>query len=216
MWAEPDRKWRRLKSHPLWEEIELRLRHHWSPRKVVDWLVTDHPKAKRVSHQTFYRYLHGKPDSWFVSDLVVAGAPKWLHGRVSRLMILEEHAAAIEVMKERLQAILALERGWNGMLIPEVRANMELLGRMLEQHMKLQRTMGLLPWGGPTSGLKEIPPGEDNADDDREFRTLVQCMVKMPADEFYRVLLHALGPPPRGTQPVATVVDVMPRRADDE
>ena len=111
MWAEPDRKWRRLKSHPLWEEIELRLRHHWSPRKVVDWLVTDHPKAKRVSHQTFYRYLHGKPDSWFVSDLVVAGAPKWLHGRVSRLMILEEHAAAIEVMKERLQAILALERG---------------------------------------------------------------------------------------------------------
>jgi hypothetical protein len=159
--SDPDRKWRRLKSHPLWEEFELRLRHHWSPRKVVDWLVTDHPKARRVSHQTFYRYLQGKPDSWFVSEVVVAGAPKWLHGRVSRLMILKEHAAAIEVMKERLQAMLTLERRWNGLPIPEVTRNMELLGKMLEQHLKLQLQTSE-PVFGVFSGLKGMPVGEND------------------------------------------------------
>ncbi len=41
-------------------------------------------------------------------------------------------------------------------------------------------------------------------------------MVKMPAEELCQVLLHALDPTPRGTQPVATVVDVTARRADDE
>ena len=143
--ADPDRKWRRLKAHELWDEIEIRLRHRWSPRKVTRWLEHEYPKAERVSFKTLYRYLEDKPKAWFVSELVVAGAPKKYQGRVSRLMILEEHAAAIEVMKERLQAMLALERGWNGVLIPEVRANMELLGRMFEQHLKLQQTTGLLP-----------------------------------------------------------------------
>jgi hypothetical protein len=40
-------------------------------------------------------------------------------------------------------------------------------------------------------------------------------MAKMPGDQFADLLQVALGPPP-GTQPVDTVSDVTPRRADDE
>jgi hypothetical protein len=100
--AAPDRKWRRLKTHKLWDDIEIRLRHRWSPRKVESWLKTEYPKVLPVSFKTLYRYLHNKPEGWFVSELVIAGASKVTHSRVSRLLVLEEHAAALELLKERI------------------------------------------------------------------------------------------------------------------
>jgi hypothetical protein len=101
------------------------------------------------------------------------------------------------------------------MPVPEVRNNLELLGRMLERHLKMEQAMGYLPSGGLYSAVKGDPLGDDNSGDDRGYLTLVKNLAGLPEDQFAEVLKLALGPPPPGTEPVDTVIDVTRVRADD-
>jgi hypothetical protein len=115
---DPEARWGWLKRHPRWDEIELRLRHRWTPRDVERWLRTQHPDAKTVSYQTLYRYREDKDEAWYVSPLVVGAE---LRRGVARLMVLQEHTALIEALKVRIRGALTLEATMDGLLIPEVR-----------------------------------------------------------------------------------------------
>jgi hypothetical protein len=65
-----------------------------------------------------------------------------LERRVTRLMVLEEHAQAIELLKTRVNGMLSWETEMKRFPLPEVGANLDVLERMLEQHFKLQRALG--------------------------------------------------------------------------
>jgi hypothetical protein len=208
---DPERRWRWLKKHPLWEEIELRLRHRWSPREVERWLRTDHATVKPVSFQTLYRYLEEKPEEWYIAAWAVS--PR-LQRSVSRLMVLEEHAALYEAMKRRVIKLLELETAMNGLPIPETRAGMEVLTRMLEAHQRMLQQMGVVPSVGGALGR----PADDDPGDDRGFAALVRQIVDLPKDEFGTLLTLALGGPPERTQPPAVepprVIDVASERVE--
>jgi hypothetical protein len=138
-----------------------------------------------------------------------------LKRRVTRLMVLEEHAQTIELLKTRINGMLSWETEMKGLPLPEVGADLDVLGRMFEQHFKLQQALGYIPSGGLYAGRKARHLGEDRRHS-RGFLAFVEKMAKMPGDQFADLLRVALGPPPPGTQPVDTVSDVTPRRADDE
>jgi hypothetical protein len=197
---DPEARWAWIRRHPFWDEIELRLRHKWSPREVAKWLQEQHPDARTVSFKTLYRYLEDKDDEWFVTELVVS--PQLRRG-VSRLMVLQEHTQLILALKKRLQAALALEQSLSGLLMAEVRVNMELLGRLLTQHLKIQQQLGVAPVM-PAAGKLEGLAAEDDAGDDRSFRAFVKSMLDLPPDQFGQALVLALGPPPDRTQPPKT------------
>jgi hypothetical protein len=202
---DPEARWGWLKRHPRWEEIELRLRHRWTPRDVERWLRTQHPDAKTVSYQTLYRYLENKDEVWYVAPLVVAAE---LRRGVARLMVMQEHTALIEALKMRIRGALTLEASMGGLLIPEVRLNLELLGRLLGQHLKIQQQLGLAPVvpGAGHAGGFTTGGGDDGNDEhtDRDFRAFVKAMVDLPPEQFGAALVQALGPPPARTQPPET------------
>jgi len=210
--ADPDRKWRKLLAHPLWDEIETRLRSRWSPRRVVIWLEREHPKTPKIHFVTMYRYLQDKPAGWFIDPLVFLEGHRG-YSRVSRLMVMEEHAEAFLLLKRRVDKAAELEAGFDGMLYPEVRANIELLARMTEQHLKMQQALGYAPAGGQYARVQGMPLNEDDGGNDRGWLTFVNKMVQLPEQEFLELVRLALGSPPKGTEPVDTVSDVRPRRA---
>lgn len=65
--------------------------------------------------------------------------------RVTRLMVLEEHAQTIELLKTRINRMLSWETELKGLPFPEVWANLDVLARMLEQHLKMQQQLGYIP-----------------------------------------------------------------------
>jgi hypothetical protein len=65
--------------------------------------------------------------------------------RVTRLMVLEEHAQTIELLKTRINRMLSWETEMKGLPFPEVWANLDVLARMLEQHLKMQQQLGYIP-----------------------------------------------------------------------
>ncbi len=73
---------------------------------------------------------------------------------VNRLMILEEHAHTIELLKTQINLMLSWEREMQGIPLPEAGANLAVLGRMLEQHFKLQQALGYIPSGGLYAGRR--------------------------------------------------------------
>jgi hypothetical protein len=160
--------------------------------------------------------------AWRVSQMSVGRLLKcgWrgdgkLERRVTRRMILEEHAQTIELLKTRINEMLSWETEMGGLLLPEVGANLDVLARMFEQHFKLQQALGYTPSGGLYAGRKARRLGEDRRHS-RGFLAFVEKMAKMPGDQFADLLQVALSPPPPGTQPVDTVFDATPRRAADE
>jgi hypothetical protein len=193
-------RWAWLTKHPKWDEIEQRLRHRWSPREVQRWLKTRYPDQKSIHFTTLYRYLEDKDAEWFVTELVAS--PRLQRG-VARLMVLQEHARLIEALKGRLKAALTLEQSLSGLLMTEVRTNMDLLGRLLSEHFRMQQQSGVAPVM-PGPGKPDDVAGEDDAGDDRSFRTFVKSMLDLPPDQFGEALILALGPPPDRTQPPKT------------
>jgi hypothetical protein len=73
------------------------------------------------------------------------GRDEWkLKRRLTFPIVLEDHAQAIELLKTRLNGMLRWEAEMKGLPLPEARANLDLLARMLEQHFKLQQALGFI------------------------------------------------------------------------
>jgi hypothetical protein len=191
----------------------MRLRHRWNPREVERWLRTDHPSVKPVSYMTLYRYVGDKGPDWFISDLVPAEG--LLRRHVTRLLVLDQHAELVDAMRQRIQRAFTMEVNLHGLLMPELHANMDLLGRLLEQHLKLQQQAGVMPTSPRAPGLGE----DDTGDNDDGFGALVRQIVGLPKDQFGNLLTLALGGPPEQTQPPVVepprvTIDVVSERVE--
>lgn len=149
------------------------------------------PASLRISNRpNFAGSFRGGPDrarsagspASFVTELWPPPGDASFRECVSLITVLEDHVAAIELMQERLQVVLTLDRVWNGVSVPEVPRRMELPSRMLEQLLKLEQQVGIRP-DGVYSRLKGMPLGENDLGDNLGFQTFVESMVKTPADE---------------------------------
>ncbi len=140
----------RLEHHPRWSEIELRLRHRWSARRVAVWARQMWPQEPLPSYRTLQRYLRNKSETWFFNfDLV----PGNVAARETDLIVLEKHREAILALKMRIKRGMEEEAKLPS-LLPEVRLNLELLSKMLEAHLKLQQMLGLEVRGVPEAGAQ--------------------------------------------------------------
>lgn len=191
-WAERRERYLRERL-PHWEEIEIRLRHRWTPYQVADWHAKAYPGERRLPIRTLYRYLKTKPPEWFVSRLTLQ---ELVMPHMPRLLVLQEQAQLIELQKMRLQAFLQLERqagdGGFGLPIPEVRANLELLDRMLERHLRTQQELGIEP---KVTGSTGDGAREEDRNVHEELRQLVSRVVQLPPEQFGPTLVSLLGPP---------------------
>ncbi len=184
---------RRLRRLPHWDEIEIRLRHRWSPWRVVSWYKERWPSERPPSHMTLYRFLEGKPETWFVGKLTLQ---EIVTPGVTRLLVLEEHTSMCELQKARLMTFLQMERqqkeGGFGLPIPEIRANLELLNRMFNDNLRIQQELGLEPKVTPAGGRED---GPDRGVND-EVRQLVARVLDLPAGQFLPAVVALIGPPP--------------------
>jgi hypothetical protein len=180
-------RWKFLRKVPLFEEIELRLRHHWTGGDVVEWLVRENPQHPQIDAVLLDRFVAEQGPDWRLPVLV-----ERLPGRrAARILALEEHTQLVRAQLARCRAFLAIERGIS-LPMSEVRANLELLGRLLAEQMKLQQALGYLP----TQAAKLAVVAASAEVSDPEV-ALVRRMLELPADEFYPMVQAAFGPPGR-------------------
>src|SRR3989441_9434619 len=146
------RRDRRLRASPHWEEVELRLRHRWSPRQVVTWYRERWPSERPPSVPTLYRFLQDQDAGWFLPELVDTR-------RLPRVLPLEEHAHLTVTQFMRVKRFLTLEEEF-GMLVPETRMNIALANQMLQTQFRMAQEMGLEPKLGspaPAGGERGQP-----------------------------------------------------------
>ena len=128
------RRDRRLRASPHWEEVELRLRHRWSPRQVVTWYRERWPSERLPSVPTLYRFLEDQEAGWFLPELVDTR-------RLPRVLPLEEHAHLMITQLMRVRRCLTLEEQF-GMPVPETRMNIALADQMLQTQFRMAQEMG--------------------------------------------------------------------------
>ena len=184
---------RRLRALPHWEEIEVRLQHRWTPDLVLAWHAHAYPGEPTPARKTLYRFLEDQAERWYVSKLVIDQTDT---KRVpSRIRVLDQQANLIETQTLRLNKALAKEDEMDGHLTPEVRANIELLDRLLHRHFVTQQDVGLEPKVAPAARDAKGGSGVDNAVDPT-LKQLVDYFVNLPPEEFIPTVVAVLGPPP--------------------
>src|SRR5438132_6255366 len=166
------RRDRRLRAWPHWEEVELRLRHRWSPRQVVAWYRERWSTERPPSVPTLYRFLQDQEADWFLPELVDAR-------RLPRVLPLEEHAHLMISQLMRVKRFLMLEEQF-GMPVPETRMNIALADQMLQTQFRMAQEMGLEPKLGSTAPAHENDQGGSEA--------LARRIVALPTDEFLPLL----------------------------
>ena len=186
---------KRLRALPRWEEIEVRLQHRWTPDRVLDWHARAYPGQPMPARKTLYRFLEDQADSWYVPQLVINQTDT---RRVpQRILVLEKQANLIETQALRLNKALTRENGMDGHLNPEIRANIELLDRLLHRHFTTQQEVGLEP--KLTAAGREAK-GEvgslGNSAADKVLADLVSRLLDLPEEEFMPALVALIGPPP--------------------
>jgi len=213
MYAESRARDRRLAGFAHWEEIQVRLQHRWPPDRVVRWHRHQYPGEPCPPKTTLFRYVKSKPPGWFISRLVLAESGTQT---VHRELVAERRAELIETMIMRLQAALKFEKEMNGILVPEVTRNFELLNRMLMDHFRVLQELGVEPRHGSMA-----PTGAPAAESGPVVAKLVERIVQLPTDEFLP-LLHDMfrkqyelnkHKAPRAFPPV---IDVRARRVEPE
>ena len=175
------RRERRLRTHPQWDQVELRLRSGWTPRRVVAWCRERFPGDEPLSSATLYRFIKGKDESWFIPRL------KWLELAEEpspEVLALEQHAALIQTHSARCNESLKLERGL-GRPLPEARRNLELLNRMLVEHQGLRWKAGLEQIG---SGM--VPASADG-DPRAQAVELVGRFIQELSTQQFLELMHS-------------------------
>lgn len=164
--------------------------HRWTPRDVIEWHRGAYPGDESPAERTLYRFLSGQTKEWFLEELFVHQVGKT---RLPRILVLETEAMLIEMQKLRVSQALAAERQMNGLLYPELRANVELLHRMLRDHLIAQQELGLEP---------KVTAADRSADDlgsahhDKELAQVIGRLLNLPSEEFMAALPSLLGPPP--------------------
>jgi len=175
------RRERRLKTHPHWDEVELRLRSGWTPRRVVAWCREHFPGDEPLSAPTLYRFLKAKDKGWFIPRL------KWLELAEEpspEVLALEQHAALIQTHSARCNESLKLERDL-GRPLPEARHNLELLNRMLVAHQQLRWEAGLeVPIG---SGMA---PASADGDPRAQAVELIGRFIQELSTQQFLELMH--------------------------
>src|SRR5437016_6862875 len=161
------RRDRRLRAWPHWDDLELRLRHRWSPRQVVAWYRERCPAERPPSAPTTYRFLQGQDAGWFLPELVDTR-------RLPRVLPLEEHAHLTVTQLMRVKRYLTLEEQF-GMPIPEVRANIALADTLLQAQFRMAQEMGLEP------KLDSMAPAGESDQDGVE--ALARLIVALPKEE---------------------------------
>jgi len=99
-------------------------------------------------------------------------------------LVSERQSELVESMFMRVAAGRQFEASMNGLLIPEVRHNYELLGRMLVDHFRVQQELGLEGRAGSMAPAGAQFPGTGPAVE----RAFVQKLVELPSDAFVGLL----------------------------
>jgi hypothetical protein len=170
---------RRLQAYPHWDEIQVRLQHRWAVDRVVRWHQEKFPGAPCPSRMTLYRYLKTKGQGWFISRLILAESG--MQTAQSQL-VSERQSEMIETMVMRLAAGREFERAMNGLLVPEVTKNFDLLDRMLLNHFRVRQEMGLEPKHGSMA-----PTGSPAAESGTE-KLVIQRIVELPHEQFMELM----------------------------
>jgi hypothetical protein len=170
---------RRLQAYPHWDEIQVRLQHRWSPDRVIRWHEQQYPGDQCPAKTTLFRYLKSKPPGWFVSRLILTESGT---KTVQNQLVAERQSELIESQVMRLAAARQFEDGMNGLLIPDVSRNYDLLSRLLVEHFRVLQEMGLEPKQG------SMAPAEDAAAETGTERLLVQRIVDLPSNQFLELL----------------------------
>jgi len=176
------RRERRLRTHPRWDQVELRLRSGWTPRRVVAWCRERFPGDEPLSSATLYRFIKSKDESWFIPRL------KWLELAEEpspEVLALEQHAALIQTHSARCNESLKLERDL-GRPLPEARHNLELLNRMLVGHQQLRWEAGLEPIGS-----RMAPASADGDPRARGVELIGRFIQELSTEQFLRLMHDA-------------------------
>ena len=176
------RRERRLRTHPQWDQVELRLRSGWTPRRVVAWCRERFPGDEPLSAATLYRHIKGKDESWFIPRL------RWLElaGEPSpEDLAREQHAALIQTHSARCNESLKLERSL-GRPLPEARHNLELLNRMLVEHQGLRWKAGLEQIG---SGM--VPASADGDPRAQAVELVGRFIQELSTQQFLELMHNA-------------------------
>jgi hypothetical protein len=172
---------RRLRQHPQWEEIELRLRCRWAPERVIRWLVEKCPGEPHPSKMTLFRFVKSKPDAWFIAPLL----PGQTGTRsVPRQLVVQRQSELLELQVMRVAGARQVELAMDGLLIPEVGRQIDLLDRMYLNHFRTQQELGLEPKHGSMIP-NAAPAGETGTTLERAF---IQKIVDLPSDDFLAVM----------------------------
>lgn len=172
---------RRLEAFAHWPEILVRLQHRWPPDRVIRWYQEKFPGTPCPTKSTLVRYVKSKSPSWFISKLVLAENGT---RTVQYQLVSERQSELIESMFMRLAAARQFEDGMNGLLIPEVGRQYDLLDRMLLNHFRGLQEIGLEPKQGSMAPTGAPPPESGTAE-----RLLIQRIVDLPSDRFL-ALMH--------------------------
>src|SRR5437667_2496452 len=168
------RRDRRLRAWPHWEEVELRLRHRWSPRQVVTWYRERWPSERPPSVPTLYRFLEDQDADWFLPELVDTR-------RLPRVLSLEEHAHLTVTQFMRVKRFLTLEEQF-GMPVPETRLNIALADQMLQTQFRMAQEMGLEP------KLGSMAPAGGGESAGGAVEDLARRIVELPTEQFLPLL----------------------------
>jgi hypothetical protein len=114
-----------------------------------------------------------------------------------RILVLEKQANLIETQALRVNKALKKEGEMEGHLTPEIRANIELLDRLLHRHFVTQQDLGLEPKLAPAA---RDPKGDGGGAPDsavnQALKELVNRVHDLPDAEFLPAMVALIGPPP--------------------
>jgi uncharacterized protein (DUF2126 family) len=171
---------RRLEAYSHWDELLVRLQHRWAPDRVIRWHEQQYPGEPCPPKTTLFRYVKSKPPGWFISRLVLAESGT---RTVRNQLVVERQSELIESLVMRLQAARQFEEGMNGLLIPEVTKNYELLSRLLVEHFRVLQEMGLEPKHGSMAPAPAgAEPGAGGVD------RIARMIVELPKEQFLPLL----------------------------
>jgi len=177
---------RRLRAQPHWVDIEQRLQHRWSPERVADWYAKAHPTEPPISSRTLRRFVEDQPESWFVTRILLEQSVKDI---LPAVMVRQRLAEILEMQFERINGGRSAEKNMQGLMYPEMRANIALAAGLLKDYAELEQ-------GPREKGAAAGRPTDDSSAEARERAELVHRVVNLSEQEFIPVIVQLLGPPP--------------------